>query len=403
MLLHMSASRPVDLQKAPAIGKLLRMELNRAIELLQSLSPEHLAESWDKVGLHVGDPQRDVTRALLCIDLTEAVLQEAIDANAGLIVAYHPPIFSPLAAVTTADTKQRIVLRAIEAGIAIYSPHTALDAAVGGTADYLAEIIGPGSVRPIHPTPGESGDLYKIVVFVPADKADLVRDAFAKAGAGVIGQYTHCTFAAHGQGTFLGSEAANPAVGQRGRLETVEELRLETVCPANRLAPAIAAMRAAHPYEEPAVDVYKLAKDPTNDNASRPQTGAGRILKLDQPMTLSNLVHRMKRGLLVENIEVASAGHKEITTVGVCPGAGGSLLADAGPLDAYVTGEMRHHDVLAAVDRGTAILLAGHTQTERPYLLRYAKRLAAAETPDAKGADVEWLVSKADQPPSVMR
>src|SRR5690606_2608575 len=134
-----------------------------------------------------------------------------------------------------------------------------------------------------------------------------------------------------------------------------------------------------------------------------PQTGAGRVLKLDKPMTLSNLVHRLKRGLLVENIEVAPAGRNEITTVGVCPGAGGSLLADAGPLDAYVTGEMRHHDVLAAIDRGTAVLLAGHTQTERPYLLRYAKRLAAAETPDAKGADVEWLVSKTDQPPSTMR
>lgn len=380
------------------------MKLNLAIKLLQSLAPESLAESWDKVGLHVGDVDRDASKALLCIDLTEPVLDEAIESKANLILAYHPPIFAPLTAVTTGDTKQRIIMRAVEAGIAIYSPHTALDAAVGGTTEYLAEIIGEGSMRPIHPSKPGSGGSYKIVVFVPSENADALRDALAKAGASVIGDYTRCSFASPGQGTFVGGDSTNPTIGQSGQVERVDELRLETVCPANRLAVAMAALRNAHPYEEPAVDIYKLAADPTDPNAAPARTGAGRVLTLDKPLTIGDVVHRVKRGLLIESLEVArAANQREIRTIGLCPGAGGSMLADAGPIDAYLTGEMRHHDVLAAVDRGTAILLAGHTQTERPYLLRYAKRLAAAAIDDASGADVEWVISKADQPPSTIR
>ena len=159
------------------------MKLNQVLESLRTLAPEYLAESWDKVGLHVGDPTWRISLGLLCIDLTDAVLQEAIDARASLIVAYHPPIFAPLPAITSLDPKQRIILEAARRRIAIYSPHTALDAAKDGVNDWLCDALGQGERRPIRPTPVETSSQVKLVVFVPTappDHADRLRAALSR-------------------------------------------------------------------------------------------------------------------------------------------------------------------------------------------------------------------------------
>lgn len=383
------------------------MRLQRVLEILQGLAPQCLAEGWDHVGLQVGDPAQQVRRAMLCIDLTERVLDEAIEAGASLIVAYHPPIFAPLAAVTSLDAKQRIILRAAQRRIAIYSPHTALDAAAGGVNDWLCDGLGKGTrrpIRPVDPTAGSSrvqGHVqYKLVTFVPHDHADGLRAVLSAAGAGVIGDYTNCSFGVAGEGTFRGGEASNPAVGRRGRLERVAELRIEMVCPADRLTTVVAALRESHPYEEPAFDLYRLETPPGEPLGA--DVGQGRIVELDKAVSPGTLIKRVKDHLGVDVLEVVLPdGVSRVSRVGVCAGAGGSLLADAqrgGGIDAFLTGEMRHHDMLAARAVGVMVMLAGHTQTERPYLKTYRKKIMAAG-----GKPVKWVISRADQPPSKLR
>ena len=373
------------------------MRLQQVLDILRLLAPEHLAEPWDKPGLQLGDPAWRVRRAMLCIDATEPVLAEAVAGNADMIVAYHPPIFQPVDAVTSLDVRQRIILTAARRQIALYSPHTALDAAAGGVNDWLAEGLGTGTSRPIRPASAPGGAQYKLVVFVPAAHADTIRTALATAGAGRIGDYEQCSFAVGGEGTFCGGPDTQPTIGARGRFERVPELRMELMCPGNCLAAAIAALREVHPYEEPAFDLYRLEPPPGEVDGS---AGQGRIVSLDAPVSLSALVGRIKKRLGVQHLEVAApAGRRRhIKRVGLCAGAGGSLLAEAGDVDAFFTGEMRHHDVLAAQAAGTAVILAGHTQTERPYLKVYRRRIIAAG-----GRGIDWKISRTDRPPSTLR
>ncbi len=362
------------------------MKLQRMVQHLQALAAETLAESWDKVGLHVGAADWRVRRGLLCIDLTEAVMAEATEANADLIVAYHPPIFQPLERLTDVHWKQRVVLEAARRGISVYSPHTALDAAPGGVNDWLAGGIGEGEVKPIKSTPPPAH--YKLVTFVPVDRADQLRQALSHAGAGIIGDYTQCSYGTPGEGTFLGGDSTIPAIGRRGRLERVAELRMEMLVPAAKLSQVLAVHHASHPYEEPAVDVYKLEPQP----GERAATGAGRVVTLKRAISMGTLVERIRKHLGVVHLEVGRPeGKLKIRRVGLCAGAGGSLLEAAGEIDAFFTGEMRHHDVLDAASRGIGIVLAGHTQTERPYLKVYRKNIRKMVAPE-----VEWLVSKAD-------
>lgn len=376
------------------------MQLRSVLDVLRSIAPEHLAEPWDKVGLQVGDPDAQVTRALLCIDLTEAVMKEAIKTRVSLVVAYHPPIFDPLPAVTLLDPRQGVIFEAIRRGIAIYSPHTALDATAGGVNDFLIESLGQGQVRAIRPA-GGSGDsggagTCKVVVFVPPQDADRLRSAMAEAGAGRIGAYRDCSFAVGGEGTFTGGPTTKPVVGRAGRLERVPELRMETICPSETVDAVVRAVRQAHPYEEPAIDVYPLTPAPADP--MQPPVGQGRILTLDRPLRLGEVMDRLKRQLRLPDVEAAWSGRRPsslVRTVGVCAGAGGSLLPLAGAVDVFVTGEMRHHDVLDAARRGVTLVLAGHTQTERPYLATYRKRLIAAG-----GKAVAWRVSGADVAPT---
>lgn len=341
---------------------------------LEAIAPARRAESWDNVGLLVGAGDRAAGRIVLTIDLTERVLDEARAVGANAIVAYHPPIFAPLKRLTDRAPKERLVLACAQYGIAILSPHTALDAAPGGVNDWLADGVGPGRVTALTPADERpASEAVKVVTFVPADAADAVRRALSAAGAGRIGAYCECSFEITGTGTFHGDEGTKPAVGRAGALERVEEVRLEMVCGAREVAPAIAALRSAHPYEEPPIEVHPLGPRPDES------IGAGRLVALDAPATTDDIVARLKPHLGVERLFV-SDGPIEHAVVGLCAGAGGSMTADAVARGAtlYLTGEMRHHDVLAAEAAGCVVVLAGHTNTERGYLPVLAERLRAA-------------------------
>lgn len=369
------------------------MRVSEAISVLERLASLALAEPWDRAGLQIGDPASPLRRALLCIDMTQAVVREAIKARAGLIVAYHPPIFEPLKSLAEVDWKSRAVSRCIRAGISVYSPHTALDAAEGGMNDWLAGGLGKGDVAPIKPASLGAAARCKIVVFAPTDYAAALREAMSRAGAGRIGEYRECSFSTPGEGTFRGSDSANPAIGKAGRFERVKELRLEMVCDMKLVPGVMAAVRDAHPYEEPAIDLYRLEPEPSKDVA----TGSGRIITFNRPVTIKELSARLKRRLGVRSLFTGVPTRvSQVRRVGVSVGAGGSLLEQAGDIDAFITGEMRHHDALAAVERGVAVILAGHTQTERPYLREYRRRIMKAATDCGRGKEVEWIISRED-------
>lgn len=369
---------------------------------MQQIAPPEFAESWDKVGLLAGDREKTVKGpVLLTIDLTEAVLAEAVAETCSAVIAYHPPIWEPLTKITDATPRQRIILRALEAGLAIYSPHTALDAVAGGVTDWLAEGLS-GSTEPgkiagdcraltAH-TRTPATQQVKIVTFVPGDAVEQIRGALATAGAGIIGDYRLCSFASEGVGTFLGGEGTNPKIGKAGEVHAAAEHRLEMVCGRQSLALALETLRRFHPYEEPAIDVYELLAQPLRT------VGAGRRLALDKPTTVSELAQRLKGWIHRDRVRFALRGEdKPVTFVGIVPGSGASLsrLARAEGCEVFVTGEMSHHDVMGALHAGMSVILGNHTSTERGYLPRLAARLQAA----LPGASV--IVSKADKDPLI--
>ncbi len=378
------------------------MVVQDLMDAMERIAPLRGAEPWDRVGLQLGVPSRPVGGpVLLTIDLTEAVLEEAVRMHAGVIVAYHPVIWKPLTALADSTPTERIVRGAAEAGIAIFVPHTALDAAPGGVTDWLCEGLSApigeakegviqGDCRGLAPATGGGGDReVKVVTFVPTDKVDQLRSALGTAGAGGLGNYRLCSFSVEGEGTFLPVEGATPAVGQVGRLERVRERRLEMVCPKRALPLVIETLRQFHPYEEPAFDIIELVPEPIR------RAGSGRRIVLDRPATIGELGDRLKNHLGRARIRYALAGDdRPFRTIGVVPGAGSSLkdLALAEGCDVFVTGEMTHHEILAARQAGMSILLAGHSNTERGYLKRLAVRLE-----DLLGEGVDVRVSEADR------
>ncbi|NBB83454.1 MAG: Nif3-like dinuclear metal center hexameric protein [Alphaproteobacteria bacterium] len=361
----------------------MSMKLDDVVTALQDLAPLELAAAWDNVGLLV-EPVRSrrIKRVMLTIDLTDAVADEAVEAAAEMVIAYHPPIFSPVRRVGDLNRAVRTVM---EKRIAVYSPHTALDAAPDGMSDWLAGACGQLEwAEPIEQaTQHDAAQACKLVVFVPAEHVDAVREALATEAGGVggIGNYTHCSFNTQGLGTFKGGAGSNPAYGQRGRLERVDEVRLEMACGKSALAQALEVIRRVHPYEEPAWEAYELLDAPV------PGGGMGRIAALKRPATVNTIVGRIKQQLGLKHVRVARPEglRGKIAHVAVCPGAGGGVFEDLVGPQLLLTGEMKHHDVLACVERGTAVVLTDHTHTERGYLPTVKRRLAKALGP---GVDI---------------
>lgn len=389
------------------------MDMQRLIDAMQAIAPLELAAEWDNVGLLLGapgDPLPAGARVLLTIDVTEAVMAEAGGAApAAAIVAYHPPIFEPIKRLNGSDPMHRVLLAAARQGTAIFSPHTALDAAPDAMSDWLADaVMEGGPAGGVAEAGGATGDRraliphaalraseqVKIVTFVPPGKVEAVRGALASSGAGQIGAYSACSFAVPGTGTFLGAPDTRPAIGQPGRLEEAGEVRLEMVCSRAALALAIEALRQFHPYQEPAIDVYPLHPRP------RRGTGIGRRVVLDRPVTMAALAARVRAWLGVQAVQLARSGPEGrlVSSIAVCPGAGGSLweTARAQGCEVFITGEMKHHEVLAAVRSGISVVLAGHTNTERGYLPRLRDRLAKMLP------EVRFEVSAADGDPLVL-
>ena len=344
------------------------------VDVLETLYPPTLAADWDAVGLVCGDPSDPVRRVLFAIDPVDAVVDEAIAAGADLLVTHHPLYLRGTSSVAATTAKGRVVHRLVRAGIGLHVAHTNADHAKPGVSDALADALGLVDVRPLDPLPAPPLD--KIVTFVPEADADKVLDALAAAGAGRLGDYSRCAWTATGIGTFLPEEGANPTIGSVGSIEHVAETRLEMVLERSRRYAVVAALRAAHPYEEPAFDVYEIASWPGD-------TGTGRVGVLPSSMSLSDFA------LLVGNaLPVTAAGGRvagdlgaSVRTVAVCGGAGDAYLrrATASGADVYVTADLRHHIVSEHLaDGGCSIVEMPHWATEWPWLRQAEAQLRGA-------------------------
>jgi dinuclear metal center YbgI/SA1388 family protein len=315
-----------------------------------------------------------VEKIFLTNDLTEKVLEEAIASKASFILTYHPLIFAPLKRLTRSNVKERIVVRAIEERIAVYSPHTSFDSVAGGVNDWLAEGLGEGTCKVIQQFTEASPTELKLVVFVPEEKVEEMREALSACGAGNIGNYSRCSFAIPGTGSFLGNEESKPVVGAKEQLETVKEIRLEMVCNRSKLSEISETIRRVHPYETPAWEVYQLEPIPVAS------TGQGRIVTLKEKVPLSVMIERIKKHLGLNHVRVAVGSNTksieeiQIRTIALCAGAGETVIGKA-RADLYLTGEMRHHEVLAAVEKGVSVILCEHSNTERGYLVKLSKTL----------------------------
>ena len=340
------------------------------VGVMDDLAPTFLAQQWDNVGLLAGDLTSRVQRMLLCIDLTQAVVEEAVALETDLVLAYHPPVFKPMHKLCRqSEGTDALVFQCIRHGIAIYSTHTALDAADGGTNDVLAEACGLRNAKPLEFVADDQPRTVKLVVFVPADKVDAIANAMFDSGAGRIGDYTHCSYRLEGHGTFFGHEATSPTIGQRGRLERIEETRLESIVPAKDLPAVLAAMRKVHPYDEPAYDVYPL--EPT------PVPGIGREGPLANPTALKTLAKRLRRFTGGANVQTVGDPEAIVSRAVIVAGAAGQLpfALPLGAEHVIVTGEIRHHDALTIDRIGCRAIALGHWASERPALASLAKRL----------------------------
>ncbi|MFG0330918.1 MAG: Nif3-like dinuclear metal center hexameric protein [Phycisphaerales bacterium] len=365
----------------------MSIPLNDLIRSLERMAPPMYAEPWDNVGLLFGSRDMTIDCAMLTIDLTEAIAREAVESGAQLIVSYHPIMFHPVQRITDDDPQGRMLLLIANHGLAVYSPHTALDAAPNGVTDWLADAIGTGYRRALTPYEGlDRHRAFKVVTFVPAEHVERVRDALATAGAGRIGEYEQCSFQIDGTGTFRGREGTKPAIGQPDRLERVNEVRLEMVCPRATLHVLVQTLREFHPYEEPAFDLYPLQPAPDIDR------GAGRKVTLDQAATVSEIADRLKAHLGIRTVKTTDLD-RSVKSVGLVPGAGASLLDNAIAQDCelFITGEMTHHQALGAELRGCSVILTGHTNSERGYLPILKRRL------EAQSLDLDLFISEVDR------
>lgn len=322
------------------------------IRLFEQFSPKKYAMEGDKIGLQIGRLNNQVERVLVTLDVTEEVVDEAIAKDVGLIIAHHPLIYRPLQKIDTETAPGRIVEKLLKNDIAVYAAHTNLDVANGGVNDILADALGLTNTEVL--VPSYEDQLKKLVVFVPEENAQEVKEAMGQAGAGAIGNYSHCAFTATGVGQFLPGEESNPFIGNKGKLEEVREVRVETIVPESIEKRVLSAMLRAHPYEEVAYDLYPL------ENVGE-SLGLGRIGNISK-MTLRDFAQHVKKSLDVKTVRVVGDLDAMVSKVAVLGGDGNKyyMSAKLKGADVYVTGDIYYHTAHDAMMAGLNMVDPGH-------------------------------------------
>ncbi|MEV6280418.1 Nif3-like dinuclear metal center hexameric protein [Nocardia sp. NPDC051832] len=366
------------------------------IGVLDAAYPPKLTESWDSVGLVCGDPADEVTRVLFAVDATAGVVEEAIDWRAQALVVHHPLLLRGVDSVAADTPKGALLHRLIRSGCALFSAHTNADSADPGVSDALAAAVGLTVIGPLDPKPTAAVDSW--VIQIPRAHTDQVLAALFAAGAGGQGAYHECAARTASLGQFRPLAGANPAIGSIGELEHVEEDRVEVIAPPSARAAVLAALHAAHPYEEPAYHVTERAALPSG-------LGIGRVGTLPEPETLRAFTARVGAALpqTVWGVRAAGDPDRMIQTVAVCGGAGDSYLGKVSALgvDAYVTSDLRHHPADEHLRAGgPALIDAAHWATEFPWCGQAAaivrKALPSLETRVSTLRTDPWTVSAGD-------
>lgn len=377
--------------------------LSEIVDLLHGWYPLATADSWDAVGLVAGDPDQRVDKVLLAVDPTEPVAREAAEWGAQLLVVHHPLFLKGVHGVARTTPKGRTLGVLQDAGCALLTAHTNADQAVGGVSEAMALALGLRDPRPLRPAPGRALD--KVTTYVPVDAAGAVRAALAGAGAGTIGDYDQASFSTPGEGRFRPLAGAQPAIGTVGEAEVVDEVRIECVLPRAARARVVAALLAAHPYEEPAYDVVELA-DP-----GLSAEGTGRIGDVE-PTTLRGFAERVAAALpaTAQGVRVGGDLDREVRRVALCGGAGDFLLDEVRRTDAdvYVTSDLRHHPAAEFLEHGPhggpALVDVAHWAAEWTWLPVVEARLRSAlSEPGAVGDTVSTRVSTVVTDPWVAR
>lgn len=343
------------------------------VEAMDKFAPRYLAEDWDNVGLLIGNPSQEIHKVLTCLDVTEQIIDKAIAENYNMIISHHPFLFRGIKRIATDKPQGRMLQKILSHNIAIFATHTNLDTTFGGVNDILAEKLGLIDLQPL--TISYREEIVKLNVNVPADYAEAVREAIAKAGAGFIDNYSDCSFYYSGTGCFKPLNNANPFIGQHGQLAKVEETRIETIMPAKIQNRIIKAMLKAHPYEVPAYEIIPI------HNVFK-ENGLGRIGKLNEPISLIDFAQNIKQNLPGDTFRFVKGNDKLVKKVALCSGAGIDFLdkAHMKGADTYVTGDVKYHEAQHAQELGINLIDAGHFGTELPVVESLAHYLQAENT-----------------------
>ena len=367
----------------------MRPRVSDILEIIDGIAPFSLAEEWDNVGLQVGDPTAAAARIMISLDPCREAVDEAVAKGCQLLLTHHPLIFTPIRSLNLQQQPDAILAKALRNNLTIAALHTNYDIAVGGINDLLAERIGLTRVGPLARQHGE--ELVKLAVFVPKGHEDKVLEALFRS-SGHIGNYSDCSFQAEGVGTFRPLSGAEPFLGSPGRREYVEEKRIEVLLRAEDVPAACRALVAAHPYEEPAFDLYPLL----NKGACR---GLGRIGNLRAPLPLSQLARRLKDELRLGALRVVGDGGRLLDRVALCAGSGASLLRQAHVLgaDVLVTGDVKYHDAREAEMLDIAVVDIGHFASEISMVSGVCARLR--EELKAKGFTADIMACESERDP----
>jgi len=336
----------------------MQARVRNVSSILETHYPSYTAEKWDNVGLQIGSYDCSVSKIMVTLEVDAAVLSEAVTQQVDLIITHHPLFFKPIKTINYDQPQGDLIKTMIQHNINLFAAHTNLDAGSHGLNQYLAEKLELQDIALLDCSYSEA--LYKLVVYVPRDHEQNVRQAITDAGAGHIGKYSHCSFRSLGTGSFLAGEGSRPFIGQPGELEEVEEYRLETIVPQRILDKVLGSMKTSHPYEEIAYDLYPLS----NQNLAY---SPGRIGQLNESVSLREFCVYVKQKLQIDTLHVVGDWQNRVRKIALVSGAGTSFIntAHAQGCDLLLTGDLKYHEAKDAQALGLNIIDAGHQQMER--------------------------------------
>ena len=332
------------------------MKIKEIISYLESVAPLNLQENYDNSGLIVGSPDMEVTAVLICLDSVEEVIDEAIESGCNLVIAHHPIIFSGLKKINGKNHVERSIIKALKNDIAIYAIHTNLDNIKGGVSSKIADLLNLKNQSMLLP---KTDYLRKLEVYCPKDETEKLRESLFKAGAGSLGEYKNCSFISEGEGTFFPTKDANPSIGEKGKEERVEESKIEIIFPKNIQGNLISEMKASHPYESVAYQIFKL------ENLVE-DIGCGIVGELEESMSSKEFLMIMKETMKASCIRHTNIVNDNIKRVAVCGGSGSFLINNAklAGADIFITADLKYHDFFIA-ENDILIADIGHYESEQ--------------------------------------